>query len=214
MRMIARTPAYSTCADIPAEHLPSHPGFVALAAIAGIDIDLRYAGAANFAGRVLYRGFDCAFLRREAADALRQAVRWLAQQAPGHRLRVLDAVRPQRVQEAIWADVAGTPDAMYFADPAAGSIHSYGMAVDLTIVGPDGAELDMGAGFDELHPRSHPALEARFLEEGVLNLEHIAHRELLRGAMRAGGFDGISTEWWHFDLGDRARIRREGPRVV
>lgn len=212
--MDVHEPADLRTQPVRAEDLPTHPDFVALAAIPGIDIDLRYASAENFAGRVLYRGFDCAFLRREAAAALGTAAQWLARQAPGHRLRVLDAVRPQRVQEAAWGLVAGTPDEMYFAHPVAGSIHSFGMAVDLTVLGPDGAELDMGAGFDELHPRSHPALEARFLEEGVLSRVHVANRELLRGAMRSGGFEGISTEWWHFDLGQRAEVRRRLPRVV
>lgn len=201
-------------APIRAEDLPGHPDFVPLGAVDGIAHDLRYAGAANFAGRVLYVGYDCAFVRREAAEGLRLAARWLNEHAPGHHLLVLDAVRPQRVQEAIWADVAGTPDAMYFADPAAGSIHSFGMAVDLTLVAPDGRELDMGAGFDELHPRSHPALEAQFLADGTLTAQQVAHRALLRGAMQAGGFSGIDTEWWHFDHGHRAEVRRRFPRVV
>ena len=49
---------------------------------------------------------------------------------------------------------------------------------------------------------------------GVITQEHIAARELLRGAMAAGGFVGIATEWWHFDHGDREQVRRDFPRVV
>jgi len=196
------------------EDIEGHPSFVRLDAIAGIVFDLRYAGSNNFDGRVLYRGIDCAWLRVEAAEGLAEAAAWLAGHHPGHRLLVLDALRPQRVQEAIWADVAGTPSARYFADPARGSIHSFGMAVDVTLLGARGRELDMGSGFDEMALASHPSLEAEQLAAGAITRAHIAARDMLRGAMAAGGFAGIPTEWWHFDHGDRDRVRREFPRVL
>jgi D-alanyl-D-alanine dipeptidase len=196
------------------EDIAGHPAFRRLDAIAGIVFDLRYAGTHNFDGRVLYRGIDCAWLREEAAAGLERAAAWLATQNPGQRLLVLDALRPQRVQEAIWADVAGTPAARYFADPARGSIHSFGMAVDVTLVDAHGREADMGSGFDEMSVKSHPALEAGQLAIGAITREHIAAREVLRGAMAAGGFTGIPTEWWHFNHGDPALVRRDFPRVL
>jgi zinc D-Ala-D-Ala dipeptidase len=188
--------------------------FRPLAGIAGVRHDLRYAGSNNFAGRVLYQGIDCAWLRREASSGLEQAAAWLAARRPGYTLLVLDALRPQRVQEAIWADAEGTPMEMYFAHPARGSIHSFGMAVDVTLLHPQGHECDMGSGFDEMSERSHPALHAQHLALGVLNATHLTERGWLAAAMAAGGFAGISTEWWHFDHGDRNRVRREFPRVV
>jgi zinc D-Ala-D-Ala dipeptidase len=195
------------------EDIASHPSFRRLAALHGIDVDLRYAGTDNFAGRVLYAGIDCAWLRVEAADGLARAAAWLAQHHPGRRLRVLDALRPQRVQEAIWRDVAGTPSALYFADPARGSIHSYGMAVDVTLLDERGDEIDMGSGFDEMSPRSHPALEEAQLAAGAITVAHIEARQVLRRAMHEGGFDGIATEWWHFNHGEPHRVRRTLPRV-
>ncbi len=199
------------------EDIASHASFRRLDAIAGIAIDLRYAGSNNFDGRVLYRGIDCAWLRVEAARGLETAAAWLAAHHPGQRLLVLDALRPQRVQEAIWRDVKGTPAARYFADPARGSIHSYGMAIDVTLIDATfdttGRELDMGSAFDEMSVRSHPALEAEQLDAGSITREHIAAREVLRRAMRAGGFAGIPTEWWHFNHGDPQRVRREFVRV-
>ncbi|HET9977386.1 MAG TPA: M15 family metallopeptidase [Burkholderiaceae bacterium] len=195
------------------EDIAAHPAFVRLASIEGIVFDLRYAGTDNFDRRVLYRGIDCAWLRVEAARGLEAAAAWLAAQHPGLTLLVLDALRPHRVQEAIWADVKGTPAARYFADPARGSIHSFGMAVDVTLQDGQGRELDMGSGFDEMNARSHPALEAEQLATGAISRAHIAAREALRGAMAAGGFTGIPTEWWHFNHGDPATIRREFPRV-
>jgi D-alanyl-D-alanine dipeptidase len=188
--------------------------FRRLNAIAGIAYDLRYATADNFDGRVLYDGFDCAWLRVEAATGLEAAAAWLARNHPAYRIVVLDALRPQRVQEAIWRDVAGTPAALYFANPDRGSIHSFGMAVDVTLRDAAGHELDMGSGFDEMTLASHPSLEAEQLAVDAITRAHIAAREILRGAMAAGGFSGIPTEWWHFDHGDREQVRREFPRVM
>jgi D-alanyl-D-alanine dipeptidase len=127
-------------------------------------------------------------------------------------LRVLDALRPHRIQVQLWNELA-PPLRAYQADPARGSIHSIGMAVDVTIVDPHGRELDMGAGFDEMTERSHPVLEAEHLARGVLGAQHVAHRQLLRDAMAAGGFQGIRNEWWHFDLGDRTQVRATFVRV-
>ena len=126
---------------------------------------------------------------------------------------MLDALRPQRVQEAIWRHVAGTPAAHYFAEPVHGSVDSFGMAVDVTLVDAAGHELDMGSGFDEMSPASHPALETE-QSPPVRSAAHIAARAILRGAMAAGGFRGIPTEWWHFDHGDRDAVRRDLPRVL
>jgi D-alanyl-D-alanine dipeptidase len=196
------------------EDIAAHPAFRRLDAIVGIVFDLRYAGTNNFDGRVLYRGIDCAWLREEAAAGLERAAAWLAAHHPGQRLLVLDALRPQRVQEAIWVDVAGTPAERYFANPERGSIHSFGMAVDVTLLDAQGREADMGSGFDEMSVKSHPALEAEQLAAGAITREHIAAREVLRAAMAAGGFTGIPTEWWHFNRGDPALVRREYARVV
>jgi D-alanyl-D-alanine dipeptidase len=118
------------------------------------------------------------------------------------------------VQEALWAELAGTGLQAYLAEPGLGSIHSFGMAVDVELLDARGHACDMGSGFDELCPRSHPALEARLLAAGELTAAQVAHRECLRAAMAAGGFDGIAIEWWHFDLGDREAVRRAGPRVL
>jgi D-alanyl-D-alanine dipeptidase len=193
--------------------LAGHADFRDLRAIPGVQVDLRYASGDNFLGRDLYSPHDCAFLHREAAEALALAAAALAQQHASHALRVLDAVRPQRVQEAMWAAVSAH-DRLYLADPGPGSIHSFGMAVDVTIVDAGGQELDMGTGFDEMDERSHPVLEARFLAEGALTPRQVANREMLRAAMLAGGFRGISTEWWHFDCGERTRVRSRFARVV
>ena len=195
------------------EDIPHHVDFRHLAQIEGVAHDLRYASSNNFSGRVLYSNIDCAFLRREAAEGLALAAQWLAVQRPGWRLLVLDALRPQRVQEAIWKDAKGTPIEHYFANPEPGSIHSYGMAVDVTIKAADGAELDMGTVFDAMTPASHPELHAEHLALGVLTAQQITHRGWLQAALSRGGFVGIGTEWWHFDFGERKALRARCPKV-
>ncbi|MBL8314456.1 MAG: D-alanyl-D-alanine dipeptidase [Rubrivivax sp.] len=195
------------------EDVAADPAFRHLRTLRAVQHDLRYAGPQNFAGRCLYGRMDCAWLRREAAAGLEAAAEWLQAQRPGWRILVLDALRPQRVQEAIWVDVAGTPMQEYFANPERGSIHSFGMAVDVTLVDAQGREADMGSGFDEMTPASHPALHGELLASGLLSAAQVAERDCLRQAMQHGGFVGIPHEWWHFDHGDRERVRRELPRI-
>jgi D-alanyl-D-alanine dipeptidase len=195
------------------EDVASHPDFRRLATIAGAAVDLRYASVRNFVGRDLYGALDCAWLHRDAAEAVELAVARLAEIAPGHRLLVLDALRPHRVQIELWDHLAGSGLRRYVADPARGSIHSFGMAIDATLIDRDGRELDMGSGFDEMNELSHPELETRHLESGALTRAQHRHRVLLRGALAAAGFRGIANEWWHFELGDREHLRRSCLRV-
>ena len=195
------------------ELIATHPDFRRLSSIAGVAVDLRYAGVRNFVGRDLYGTLDCAWLHRLAAEGLACAAAQLASDAPGHRVLVLDALRPHRVQIELWDYLAGTGLRDYVADPARGSIHSFGMALDATLIDEQGRELDMGSGFDEMDELSHPRLEARHLASGALNSGHVQHRGLLRRAMAAGGFNGIDNEWWHFDMLDREHVRRHFVRV-
>ena len=203
-----------TMTMIRCEDIAGHPDFRALASIAGIHIDLRYATADNFVGHDVYGSLDCAWLRREAADALQAAVAWLASHRPGYSLSVLDALRPQRVQERLWDELQGTPLTLYLAHPERGSIHSFGMAVDVTLLDAAGVEVDMGSGFDEMTLASHPDHEAEHLALGALTAAQLSERGWLRAAMRQAGFQAITTEWWHFDFGDRIAVRRDLPRVM
>ena len=195
------------------EDIASHPAFRHLASIAGIAVDLRYAGVRNFVGRDLYGTLDCAWLHRLAAEGLERATARLEADAPGHRVLVLDSLRPHRVQVQLWDHLDGTGLRQYVADPARGSIHSFGMALDVTLLDAQGHELDMGSGFDEMADVSHPRLETMHLASGVLTLTHLRHRELLRRAMTAGGFNGVDNEWWHFDMLERSHVRQHFTRV-
>ena len=195
------------------ELLPEHPDFCRLNSIVGIAVDLRYVGVNNFVGRDLYGDVDCAWLHKEAAAALQRAVQLLAISYPEWTLLVLDALRPHRVQEMLWQHLAGTPLQLYVADPARGSIHSFGMAVDVTLVDRTGHEIDMGSAFDEFSEKSHPDLEATLLAEKKITLQHVANRDILRTVMLGAGFHGIHSEWWHFNLGDVAVVRAQYLRI-
>ena len=199
---------------IASEDVAGHPEFRHLSTIAGIAVDLRYATPDNFVGRDLYSPYDCAWLHRDAAAALERVVAWLKERRPDCTPLVLDALRPQRVQQQLWDALAGTDLQMYLADPQRGSIHSFGMALDVTLLDEAGRELDMGTGFDDMTLLSHPALEARFLASGELTAAQAANRQLLRDAMFQAGFVGINTEWWHFDCGDRNVVRQTFRRVL
>jgi len=199
---------------IASEDVARDPAFRHLSSITGIAVDLRYATPHNFVGRDLYSPYDCAWLHRDAAAALERVVAWLRARRPDCTPLVLDALRPQRVQQQLWDALAGTDLQMYLAEPGRGSIHSFGMALDITLLDAAGRELDMGTGFDDMTALSHPALEEGFLAGGELTPAQVANRRLLREAMFQAGFVGINTEWWHFDCGDRNVVRATFRRVL
>lgn len=189
------------------ELLSSHPDYCRLSALPGIAVDLRYASANNFVGYALYQGIDCDWIHREAAAGLLASANWLKRHYPEYQILVLDALRPNRIQIKLWEFLDGTNLRIYVADPALGSIHSYGKAIDVTLTDQHGVELDMGSDFDELNEKSHPVLEKQLLQSQQLSSHHLHNRTILRNAMEAGGFHGIRSEWWHFNHGDPAFVR-------
>lgn len=152
-------------------------------------IDLIYAGSDNFTGQVIYEHALC-FLHPQAEACLRRAIG--AARGFGLKLKVFDAFRPQEAQEALWA-VAPNPG--YVADPAKGSNHTRGVAVDLTLVRGDGKVLDMGTPVDTMTPASHHfyALHAAPVQ---------VNRMLLLTIMLEAGFVHHPNEWWHYQLPD------------
>jgi len=195
------------------EDIARNTDFRHLSTVENIAVDLRYAGVDNFVGRDLYGSLDCAWLHHLAAAGLDRAAALLAREAHGHRLLVLDALRPHRVQIQLWDHLAGTDLRQYVADPARGSIHSFGMALDATLVDPQGRELDMGSGYDEMIELSHPVLEEKHLATGELAPAQHRNRQLLRHVLCSSGFQGIDNEWWHFEMLDRQHVREHFTRM-
>lgn len=152
-------------------------------------IELIYAAANNFTGQVIYEHPLC-FLHPQAEACLRKAVG--AARDLGLRLKVLDAFRPQEAQEALWA-VAPLPG--YVADPAKGSNHTRGVAIDLTLVGGDGQVLDMGTPVDTMTGASHHFYAGHCAAVQI-------NRARLLTIMLEAGFVHYPQEWWHYQLPD------------
>ncbi|MEI6761835.1 MAG: D-alanyl-D-alanine dipeptidase [Betaproteobacteria bacterium] len=165
----------------------THPLVLISPASHGVLLDLLYATPNNVAGRVIYAQALC-LLHHDAEVCLRRAVILAAES--GCRLKIFDAFRPHEAQVLLW-DTA--PDRAYVADPAIGSNHTRGTAIDLTLVDAKGRELDMGTGFDEMTSLSH-----HFNPEVSTTAQ--ANRQLLLGIMEAAGFAHIAHEWWHYAL--------------
>ncbi|HEX7385935.1 MAG TPA: D-alanyl-D-alanine dipeptidase [Castellaniella sp.] len=158
----------------------------------GIRITLAYATPDNLTGRAVYAPGACCALRPEAARCLRRAVR--AARQSGHVLQVFDSYRPAAVQQIFWDLIS---DPRYVADPAQGSNHTRGVAVDLTLLDTHGVALDMGTGFDAMCDQSHH-------DRDDLPVMVQRNRQLLLGIMLQAGFRSIPTEWWHYELPDAA----------
>jgi D-alanyl-D-alanine dipeptidase len=155
-------------------------------------LDIRYAGSDNFMGLPLYER-PAAYLQRPAALALARAAQAL--KAKGYGLLVHDAYRPWFVTWMFW-EATPPEDHMFVADPAQGSRHNRGCAVDLTLYDlKTGKPVEMPSRYDEMSGRSY----ADFI--GGTTRQR-AMRSLLREAMVAQGFEIYPEEWWHFDYKD------------
>jgi D-alanyl-D-alanine dipeptidase len=174
-----------------------------------ITVHLLYATEDNFVGEAVYKSLREACLQPEAAEKLVLAQKYLQQINPEYRLIVYDAARPQWAQEILWNKVKNTPMRNYVASPERISMHTYGVAVDVSILSQDSTELDMGTPVDFLGTLAEPRKEAEYLAAGKLTHEQIKNRELLRTVMQKAGFRGISNEWWHFEAFSRTETRNK-----
>ncbi|MBJ7222146.1 MULTISPECIES: D-alanyl-D-alanine dipeptidase [unclassified Brenneria] len=156
-------------------------------ALPQVGIDMKYATPDNITGQTIYSENRC-LLHPDAAGALRRSVEIAA--LAGVRLLVYDAYRPKKAQEYLWL---ACPDPRYVVEVSQGSNHSRGTAVDVTLFDENGRLLDMGTEFDEMHERSHP------YHPSVPPAAQ-RNRLLLNAIMFGGGFVGIASEWWHFEL--------------
>ena len=157
-----------------------------------IKLDIRYASTNNFTGAVFYKQ-PKAFMQRPAAEAVARANARLKKRALG--LLVHDAYRPWHVTKMFWD---ATPQDMkdFVANPAFGSRHNRGCAVDITLYDLEtGEPIQMVAGYDEFSPRSFPMYPGGTARQRW-------YRHLLRQTMEAEGFTVYEYEWWHFDYKD------------
>jgi D-alanyl-D-alanine dipeptidase len=171
---------------------------------ADILVDLKYSSTDNFLKKDVYGDLNNAYLQPEMAAKLFLASKYLRTAWPGYQLLVYDAARPNSAQYALWdaldeIKIPKSKKTMYVADPAIGSNHNFGCAVDLTVVDKNGKPLDMGTPYDFFGPLAYPRMEQEMLKSGKLTDKQIANRKILRTAMVKAGFTVNTTEWWHFD---------------
>ena len=157
-----------------------------------IKLDIRYATANNFMGKQVYPEAR-AFLQKPAAKAVVHVHKKLKKQGLG--IVIYDGYRPWTITKLFWDSVA--PEFRKFvADPAKGSKHNRGCAVDLGIYDlKTGAAIPMPSGYDEFSDRASPNYSGGTTEER-------RNRDLLRSLMEAEGFTVNDNEWWHFDYKD------------
>jgi D-alanyl-D-alanine dipeptidase len=172
------------------------PDLVDLAGLgAGLHFDIRYATANNFLGTAVYPEAR-AFLERPAAQALQQAAADLRVQ--GFGVLIHDGYRPWYITRVFWN---ATPDSLhtFVADPAKGSKHNRGCAVDMSLYDlATGQPVDMPSGYDEMTERAHPDFAGGTAAQRE-------RRNLLRRVMESHGFTVDRGEWWHFDYRDWPR---------
>ncbi|MBD3370263.1 dipeptidase [Candidatus Fermentibacteria bacterium] len=148
------------------------------------------------------------YLREGAARRLCRAAELLPE---GHRMKIWEAHRPTRVQRQLFADYLTklrkehpewpekkleSETSLFVARPNKVAPHLCGGTVDLTVVGPDGEDLDMGTEyllFDDRTPTG----------SDLVSKAAKGNRKLLAEAMSRAGFVNYELEWWHWSYGDR-----------
>jgi zinc D-Ala-D-Ala dipeptidase len=155
-----------------------------------IKLDIRYATDNNFVGRPVYPEAR-AFLQKPAANAVVNVHKKL--KARGLGLVIFDGYRPWTITKLFW-DVVPEDKRKFVADPAKGSKHNRGCAVDLSVYNlKTGALVEMPSGYDEFTERASPNYT------GGTDVQR-ANRDLLRKLMEEEGFTVNPNEWWHFDF--------------
>ncbi len=153
-------------------------------------IELRYAGRNNLAGHPLYPLGTAALVRPEVAIRLSAAQAFLRRYQ--FQLKIWDAYRPAAVQTKLWQ---ASHNNDYVANPeaGAGSLHSWGVAVDATLADEWNCPVRMPTDFDDFTP----AAMWRYTGSDPTVRSHV---RLLQIAMRNADFYGLRTEWWHFTI--------------
>jgi zinc D-Ala-D-Ala dipeptidase len=167
-----------------------------------IVVDLRYAGNNNLLKHPLYPQGTRSLARPEVAAALSKAQTELCRYQYG--LKIWDAYRPAAVQTKLWQ---ASRNSDYVANPevGVGSLHTWGIAVDATLVDSWNRPVSMPSDFDDFTPAAMWRYTGR-------SFEVLGHVRLLQWAMHRAGFWGMRTEWWHFTIADWQKYLPEEAR--
>lgn len=151
------------------------------------EYDMKYATENNFLKAKVYDCAEC-FLRLKTVNALIEANKKFIKK--GYKIKIFDCYRPLDIQKKMWK-IVSNPE--YVANPAKGSIHNRGGAVDITLVDSNGKEVPMGTDFDFF------GIEASHNYQNVSE-EVKQNRIILKTIMTSSGFNSFDSEWWHYNL--------------
>ncbi len=152
----------------------------------------------NYFRENYYNGLNKAYLRREVAKKLSSAQKHLQSQFPAYSILIMDAARPRSVSQHMYDKMKGTRFEKFVANPQKGSMHNYGIAVDVTIVDENDKEIDMG--FTPFY-KSNLSIYWGYAKLKMFGLSESQkqNRKLLSIIMKKAGFIPLSYEWWHFN---------------
>ncbi len=146
---------------------------------------IRYATKDNFLDTILYPCAKCLLRFEVVKDLLKAEADF---EKDGYRIKIYDCYRPLWVQKLMWKKL---PVPGLVANPATGSRHNRGSAVDISLVDASGKELDFGTAHDDFSEKAKT-----FYSELPDTVKK--NRIYLRKVMENNNFKGINSEWWHF----------------
>ncbi|MFE7547129.1 M15 family metallopeptidase [Streptomyces gardneri] len=174
-------------------------------------VDVRRGGALPVDTRKQDAKGSFAHLREGVVERLLKAQSLLPD---GLRLLFVEGYRPPSLQREYFEEYADELRALHpeweadrirtaasrYVSPPEIAPHSAGAAVDLTLVGPDGRELDLGT---RMNAGPEESAGACYTDADTISAEARAHRDLLGSVLSAAGLVNYPTEWWHWSFGDR-----------
>ena len=156
--------------------------------------DMRYATENNFLNSKVYDCAEC-YLRLKTVKALVKANETFLKM--GYKIKIFDCYRPLSIQKKMWTLISNPK---YVANPAKGSIHNRGGAVDISLVDIEGNVIDFGTDFDYFGKEASHSYKK--MSRKIRN-----NRKFLKKIMEQNGFKALQSEWWHYDfsgaLGDQ-----------
>lgn len=152
-------------------------------------LDIKYSNTENFTGQQLYKK-PLAYLHGDVVPDFIAACEEF--EGLGFGVKVWDAYRPFSVTQKMW-DITPDNKKQYVADPAKGSMHNRGCAIDMTLYNlATDQELQMPTSFDDFTEKAHANAD-------IADEEAAKNRDLLIKVMKRHNFEVHPNEWWHFN---------------